>query len=725
MRRFGLPLVLLFAASLLPLPGVASQPAPNQVPEPRAPRFPDPARTPPAGLEGRPEHVSGELIVRFETGVGAARRSQIHEGLARRVVRDLLLSRTQLVRLRKGLGVEAAIAAYERNPNVAFAEPNVIYRATAVPDDPDFGQLWGLHNTGQTVNGQPGAPDADIDAPEAWDTLTGSPAVTVGVVDTGIALQHPDLAPNIWVNPGEIAGNGIDDDGNGRIDDVNGYDFANNDADPTDDQLHGTHVTGTLGAAGNNALGVTGVTWDVQIAALKALDHLGSGTAADIADAFAYAGAMGFDIVNASLSGPGFSFAMDAAIGAAPNTLFVVAAGNDGTNNDTAPASPCSLTRSNIICVAATTQADGLAPFSNRGATSVDLGAPGVNIRSTFPALETPLPLQDFEAENPFTAGTWSQDPTGTWDRVLGVSGNHWIHDSPVGNYPNNANTWAQRVDSFDLSGDVDGCRLEYFLRLSTELGFDFLHVEASGDNVSWTPLDMWSGSTGGAFFFLASDLSDFEGDPSVWVRFRLTSNPSGTADGAHVDNVEVVCVDPDGPYDANDYEFLDGTSMATPHVAGAAALLMGASPSATVGAVRSAILGSVDPLPALASTTASGGRLNLRAALDALLAPPPPPEKAPKTLVLRAKPKIVPAGAKTRLKARIKPCGHHAGMKVTFQKKKNGGGWKKIDAKNTNTNCVAKIRKRVTKTTRFRARVGADTDHLAAISNKRKVRVV
>ena len=211
--------------------------------------------------------------------------------------------------------------------------------------------------------------------------------VLVGVIDTGVDYNHPDLAANIWTNPGEIAGNGIDDDGNGYIDDVHGYDFVNNDGDPMDDNGHGTHFSGTIGGVGNNGIGVAGVNWNVKIMALKFLDSGGSGSTANAVAGVQYATMMGVDVTSNSWGGGGFSQALYDAIDAAgaANIAFVAAAGNNGANNDTSPAYPAAYDLPNIISVAATDDNDELASFSNYGAASVDLGAPGVDILSTLP----------------------------------------------------------------------------------------------------------------------------------------------------------------------------------------------------------------------------------------------------------------------------------------------------------------------------------------------------
>jgi subtilisin family serine protease len=268
-------------------------------------------------------------------------------------------------------------------------EPDRLIRASALPGDPSFGRLHGLHNTGQTG----GLADADIDAPEAWDVTTGSRSVVVGVIDTGIDYRHPDLAANVWTNPREVAGDRVDNDGNGYVDDVHGWDFANNDADPFDDQGHGTHVAGTIGASGNNGTGVTGVSWQVSIMALKFLDAAGSGTTSAAIAAINYATMMrrnfGVNVVatNNSWGGGGFSSSLQSAIaaGGSAGILFVAAAGNDGSDNDATPSYPASYTGGSIIAVAATDSSNRLASFSNHGATSVDVAAPGVGILSTTP----------------------------------------------------------------------------------------------------------------------------------------------------------------------------------------------------------------------------------------------------------------------------------------------------------------------------------------------------
>ncbi len=347
-----------------------------------------------AGARAAAQSVPGELIVRFEPGTEAGER------LAARGVADvhfdraLPLRKTQLVSTEDGQSVAAAAVELERSPDVAYAEPNYVRELSALPDDPFFSELHGLNNTGQTVAGVSGTPDADIDAPEAWELGGGSPGVVVAVIDSGVDLDHPDLAAAIWTNPGETGAgresNGVDDDANGLVDDWRGWDWASDDALPADESGHGTHVSGTIAATGDNATGITGVSSGARVMALRTLDSAGRGSVADLISAYRYASAKGARVVNASLGGSGFSHSELAAIEANSNTLFVVAAGNggaDGVGDDVqiTPEYPCAYPAANIVCVAASDQDDALAGFSNFGSTAVDLAAPGVRTLSTVP----------------------------------------------------------------------------------------------------------------------------------------------------------------------------------------------------------------------------------------------------------------------------------------------------------------------------------------------------
>jgi subtilisin family serine protease len=420
-----------------------------------------PSPAPASAANGKPSAVPGELIVGFQPGVSGGEQQSVLTRAGAKRKRGFARIRASLVSVNPAV-LDEAIATLSHDRRVRYVEPNFVVSAddTAVtPNDPFLQQLWGLTNSGQVVNGSQGTADADIDAPEAWSVSTGTSSVVVAVVDTGIDFGHPDLggsmvsSPVMWTNPGEncpgCRTNNVDDDGDGYVDDWRGWDWANGDNDPVDDHGHGTHVAGTIGARGNNGIGVVGVNWDVTIMSLKFLKADGTGTIADAVSAILYAAAHGAKVMNNSWGGPDFSQALLDAIGTADseNSLFVAAAGNSFADTDQKPNYPSSYSVPNVISVAATDSRDARAWFSNYGRASVDIGAPGTNIYST------------------------------------------WL---------------------------------------------------------------------GGA------------------------------------------------------YQYLDGTSMATPHVAGAAALLKAAFPAATAVGLKGLLLSSVDPVPSLASVTTSGGRLNV-----------------------------------------------------------------------------------------------------------------
>ena len=339
--------------------------------------------------QGGPEYKEGELIVKFKSGVGVKATTDSHAYVRSEVVKQLRKTGVQLVKLKAGLTTKEAIELYKRDPKVLYAEPNYMLRALEVfPNDPKFNSLWGLHNIAQSG----GKTDADIDAPEAWRINAGSSNVIVGVIDTGVDYNHQDLAVNMWKNLAELNGiAGADDDGNGYIDDIYGIDTFNNDSDPMDDHDHGTHVSGTIGAVGNNGIGVVGINWNVKIMALKFISSNGYGYISDAIECLEYAIMMKQDygqnirLTSNSWGGEGYSKALRDAIQEAGNAdiLFIAAAGNDGSDNDTGPFYPSSYDPANVISVAATDHNDNLASFSNWGLAGVDVAAPGVKILSS------------------------------------------------------------------------------------------------------------------------------------------------------------------------------------------------------------------------------------------------------------------------------------------------------------------------------------------------------
>ncbi|QDV84799.1 S8 family serine peptidase [Stieleria magnilauensis] len=328
----------------------------------------------------------------------------------------------------------AMLDAFSQIPEVRSVEPDYAVELDLTPNDPSFHSLWGLNN----------GSDVDIDAPEAWELTTGSGSLVVGVIDTGVDYTHPDLRNNMWVNPIECpAGNGtcvedgIDNDNNGYIDDIYGWDFYNDDNDPFDDHSHGTHVAGTIAAVGNNAEGVVGVNWNAKIMALKFIGRGGTGRTSGAVEAIQYANMMkrdyGVDIqlTNNSWGGGSYSQSLDDAIEAnrSQGMLFVAAAGNDSEDNDTTPHYPSSYDHDNIVAVASITSSGSLSSFSNTGPTTVDVGAPGSNIYSTVPGGQYGRKSGTSMA-SPHVAGVaalaWSTDKNASYtkvrDAVLGGS---------------------------------------------------------------------------------------------------------------------------------------------------------------------------------------------------------------------------------------------------------------------------------------------------------------
>ena len=321
-----------------------------------------------AGPLGAAAAEPTELIVRFESGATAADRLDARKGARAGFERQLPVQGMQLVEVESGQSAAAAERSLERSDSVLYAERNATVSAFLRPNDPYFPQLWGMENTGQSIRGTTGTPDADIDATDAWDARVAGGTI-VAVIDTGVDATHPDLAPNL----------------------LPGKDFVAGDDDPSDENGHGTHVTGTIAADRGNGIGVAGVADDAaRILPLRVLDGAGSGRISDVILAYGQAFQSGAKVVNLSLGSTTSSRAEHDAIAAFPTMLFVAAAGNGGPDgvgddNDAVATYPCAYALPNVVCVAASDNRDQLAPFSNYGALSVDLAAPGVSIASTWP----------------------------------------------------------------------------------------------------------------------------------------------------------------------------------------------------------------------------------------------------------------------------------------------------------------------------------------------------
>jgi subtilisin family serine protease len=311
---------------------------------------------------------SRELIVRFNGDATAAGRLDSREDAGTDLEHTLPLQGMQLVSVDPGQPVAVAERTLKSDPDVLYAEPNAIREASLVPNDPYFPDLWALLNTGQSIRNVAGTPDADADVAEAWDAHVAGSTI-VAVIDTGVDSTHPDLAPNL----------------------LPGHDYVDGDDDPSDLNGHGTHVAGTIAADRGNGIGVAGIADNAaKVMPIRVLDGNGAGAVSNVIQAYAYASQHGAKVVNLSLGSTDSSRAEHDAIAAFPTMLFVAAAGNGGAdgvgdNNDAIGTYPCAYLLQNVLCVAASDNRDQLAPFSNYGATSVDLAAPGVSIASTWP----------------------------------------------------------------------------------------------------------------------------------------------------------------------------------------------------------------------------------------------------------------------------------------------------------------------------------------------------
>ncbi len=557
--------------------------------------------------------VPGQVIVRFAPDRSAATQAKALDAVDARGSTPIALPDTRVVRLDHGASVAEAVDRLEQRRDVLWAEPNYVVTVDRTPSDPRLPEQWGVANVGQalpmlrpnlTMQAWTGTAGVDLAGPAAWDATSGSSQVLVGVMDTGIA-RHPDLDANLRED--------LSRDFRAHV---------GGPADPTADANgHGTHVAGTIGAVGDNARGVAGVSWNVGLVALRVLDA-GSGTTADLAQAYVYAGQAGLPIVNASLGGPANQATADA-IAASPDTLFVVAAGNDGADNDVTPTYPCTLPYENVICVASLDNDGALSWYSNRGHTQVDLAAPGNGVLSTYPDyLADPLPVGASDWTHGGAQDEWTVEPDGT------------LVSNPDGTLNAGADAAIATTHPVSLTGRR-GC----IVSASVELGNGtdpadpaaILQFERSIDGgATWDPIGVaWQNTVGHPqpmSFGLQAD-----GASNVLIGMRLQTGDTVVLDGADTSGARVTdpsvrCLAPGEP---DTYRVSAGTSMATPHVAGVAALLLAKRPDLTVAQLRHALLSTVVPMPSLAGTTVTGGRVDAAAAL-ASVAPAAGPAQTP-----------------------------------------------------------------------------------------------
>ena len=546
-------------------------------------------------------YVEGEVLVIFKQNIATAgaktaldkhslRMAEQYDGVSRHDRRVASLIRE------KTLSTAQLIATLQADPNVETVEPNYIRRVSAItPNDPDFSKLWGLQNTAQTVNGVVSSSGVDTKFQEAWRLARPvTEEVVVGVVDTGVDITHPDLAANIWLNPGEIAGNGIDDDGDGYVDDIHGYDFANFTSTITDSSDHGTHVSGTIAAVGRNNQGVIGVDYRAKILPLKVSANGDTITTAATIAAYNYAITLkkkGINIVaiNASFGGGSFSTSEQNAIAALRDAgiILCAAAGNETANNDTKPSYPASYSTTNIISVAALTQSNGLATFSNYGASTVDIAAPGENIYSTKPVSKTdPVPRLKVSAT---TYTSQYIQYSGTIP-TSGISGT--IYSCGLGNpsdFPSGVRgnialikrgtlTFAAKVTNAKTAGATAAVIYD-----NTSDALSSLNAFTLGASGTWLP---------------ALQITQADGNAIIASSVKTTTITKF---------LDLTLA----------YQFLNGTSMATPHVAGAVAFAAMNFPTETMSQRITRILSHVTLVPALAGKMTSGGRLDLLKIID------------------------------------------------------------------------------------------------------------
>lgn len=625
-------------------------------------------------LKGKQVEQSNQLIVKFKKNASKTSINSLYSKNSLKAEKKLDIINAQVVSIPKNAKMDDVIKKLKADKNVEYVQPNYIYHPTDV-NDPFFGNLWGLENIGQEIAGVAGTPDVDMDINEAWLKGQGDSNVVVAVIDTGVDVKHPDLQNNIWVNKAEANGTiGVDDDNNGYVDDIHGWDFYNNDNtvfDSIDGDEHGTHVAGTIAATANNGIGVVGVAPNVKIMSLKFLGPQG-GYTSDAILAVEYAKTMGIKITNNSWGGGGFDQALYDAI-ANSGALFVAAAGNEGIDVEGEPHYPSSYDCDNILSVAAIENTGEMASFSNYGAVSVDVAAPGAKIQSSIPRkYEFPAAIQS-QKDNYKTM----------YD---GVGMHQLATDADRENYLASALDFFGATTSSkillvqDDASDLDFWNvLDFYQTPLANLGYTDITVKfAPADGNGPTAAEMnqydlviwFTGENFGVYDYVITDteqaelISYLNGGGNLFLSGPdagyLIENTDFYEDYMHtffigednrraklfgIDGTEfagkVFNLDPNNTYIDyfvpadqygkavakydleltynNAYAYYNGTSMATPHVSGVAALLLsnGAESAMTM---KKKIMMSVDPLISLDGMVLTGGTVNAANALNVVL---------------------------------------------------------------------------------------------------------
>ena len=558
------------------------------------------------------QYVPGEVLVKFKPAAIAQERTATIAALGHTVVTHLGQPGWMHVKLGTGQSVTEALVVYQNNPNVEAVQPNYIYRAAAVPNDTQYGQLWAFKNTGQAVTTGTYMPTSgtagdDMNIEPAWDHITDCSSVVVAVVDSGVNYTQEDLAANMW-NGGPSFPN-------------HGWNYVNNNNDPMDLDGHGTHVAGIIGAAGNNGKGTTGICWKASIMAVRVLDATGSGDDATIIQGINFAINHGARVISMSLGSdvpvdPAFS---DAITSAQTNDIVVtVSAGNKAKDNDAVTAHfPCNFTQPNLVCVAALDQNYALASFSNWGATSVDVGAPGTNILSSWAGTNAPI-------SDPLTSG-WTF--TGGWTSgSVPLSGGGSVPalldpaNFPGGLYNSNTDDRAYKV--FNLPGaNVAVLQASAVINVVNGDHFRTGYAIGGGDPFAagGTIVDDTTGMA--TFPNFAPGAFDISGCISMTcsIGFQLQSGAAATKDrGLAIIRFSIQTL----TLNATTYNTISGTSMATPEVAGLAVMLRAYNPQYTYADTVNAIKNGGRSVAALAGKTTTGKAVDVMSSL-AYINPP------------------------------------------------------------------------------------------------------
>ncbi len=541
------------------------------------------------------QYVEGDAIVTFKPSVTLVNAQQVLAGHA-------LVWKQHFAGLSRHQGKETGlvhaqnrttaqlIAELKNDPNVEIAEPNYLrWVATAPPNDTFFTNLWALQNTGQSINGLAGTAGDDIRFIPAWALAQqpGTNPPVVAVIDTGVDYRHPDLASNIWINTAENPTNGLDNDGDGYINDYYGYDFADNLPSPMDSGFHGTHVAGTIAAVGNNNLGVIGVCYQARIMALRASSDGNSLPDSAVILAIQYATMMkgrGVNVVaiNESFGGGGSSSSEIAAMQAAGTAgiIFCCAAGNSSSDNDTTPFYPANYRLGNQIVVAATDQNDALASFSDYGTNTVDLGAPGVNILSLLPIAPGIPPEGTVIAQVQQGATAYSANELIYSGVTTGLTAT--VYACGLGN-------------PADFPAAVRS-NIALIERGTLTFSNKVLNAMAAGARAAI----IYNNTSGSTFGFTL-------GGTNNWIPAVSLAQADGLALQTNASATVVHGL----------YQYLDGTSMATPHVSGAVAFAAMNFPTETVTQRVQRVLTNAEVIPDLRGWAHNGRRLNLQRMVD------------------------------------------------------------------------------------------------------------